>query len=106
MMKIMRAWLLLPVACLVATGVSFAADYTDIRELGTDTHDVRFVSGHRVYVEGLVNGMWEGRYWSAGGRINVPYELIADDAFRLHTPNIRLESVGDSELLLFETAAN
>jgi alpha-galactosidase len=34
-------------------------------------------------VEGLVGERWVGRYWTADGRINVPYELYADDAFEL-----------------------
>lgn len=62
---------------------SYAAGYTNITVLGTTTHDIRFVSGKTVYVEGLVDGMWSGRYWSAGARMNVPYELSTDNAFAL-----------------------
>ncbi len=80
------------IALLVFTGTTFGSGYTDIRVLATDTHDVRFVSGRTVYVEGLVKGMWSGRYWSAGGWINVPYELSADDAFELRTSEASLDS--------------
>jgi len=58
--------------------------YANILQLGTPNHDVRYISGNTVYVEGLINGHWVGRYWSAGGRLNVPYELSdGDDAFAL-----------------------
>lgn len=73
-------------------GLVFAAPYTDIVVLGTDTHDIRFVSGTTVYVEGLVSGVWSGRYWNAGGRINVPYDLSADRAFELQAVGLDLTS--------------
>ena len=75
-----------------ASGVAAVAGYTDIAVLGTDTHDIRFVSGNAVYVEGLVGGIWSGRYWNAGGRINVPYELSADNAFTLKAAGLDLTS--------------
>ena len=43
-----------------------------------------------IYVEGLVDGRWVGRYWTADGRINVPYELYADDAFRIEVNHLSL----------------
>lgn len=86
-----RYWLaLLFTMCLIFVEPAVAGDYMDITALGTETHDIRFVSGHTVYVEGLVNGKWSGRYWSAGGRINVPYELSADAAFDL--------KIGDNDI--------
>lgn len=84
---------IVPVMIFLAwAAIASASGHTDIRELGNESHDVRFVSGNTVYVEGLVNGMWAGRYWSAGGRINVPYELTADDAFGLRTTEASLDS--------------
>jgi alpha-galactosidase len=91
-MKNAMRWLIPAVMLGLAASTAWCAGYTDIRDLGTVTHDIRFVSGHTVYVEGLVNGMWQGRYWSAGGRINVPYELTADDAFSLHLTSGALNS--------------
>ncbi|MGH9502386.1 MAG: alpha-galactosidase [Terriglobales bacterium] len=82
----------LGLAVLLLAGTALGSGYTDFRVLETDTHDVRFVSGRTVYVEGLVKGMWSGRYWSAGGWINVPYELSADDAFGLRTNDASLNS--------------
>ena len=75
-----------------ASTVAAVTGYTDIAVLGTDTHDIRFVSGNAVYVEGLVGGTWSGRYWNAGGRINVPYELSADNAFTLKAAGFDLTS--------------
>lgn len=77
---------------LSANGFASSPGYTDIVVLQTSTHDIRFVSDRTVYVEGLVNGVWSGRYWSAGGRINVPYELSADSAFELRAEGIDLSS--------------
>jgi alpha-galactosidase len=44
---------------------------------------VRFTSAEVIYVESLHAGHWSGRYWSADGRINVPYESWSEDAFRV-----------------------
>ncbi len=55
--------------------VMTASGFADIAVLNSPSHDIRFTSDRVVYVEGLVDGRWMGRYWSAGGRINVPYEL-------------------------------
>ena len=72
------------IGMLFAPAVSSAKGYSRVLVLDTPTHDVRYVSDRVVYVEGLVDGRWVGRYWSAGARINVPYELINnDDAFEL-----------------------
>jgi len=50
-----------------------------------DSHEslMRFSSAEAIYVEALHAGHWSGRYWSADGRINVPYESWAEDAFRV-----------------------
>ena len=86
-------WLVVLLTPFIFSGQrAFAAGQTDIVVLGTRTHDIRFVSGNAVYVEGLVDGRWSGRYWSAGGRINVPYELWADDAFNLEIGDKNLSS--------------
>jgi alpha-galactosidase len=62
-----------------------AAGYTDIAVQDDPTHEIRYTTDRVVYVEGLVDGRWVGRYWNAGGRINVPGELshADDDAFGL-----------------------
>jgi len=65
---------------LLTVVVSRAGGYTDVAVLGTPTHDIRYTSDRAVYVEGLVDGCWIGRYRSAGGRINVPYELYGTKA--------------------------
>ena len=44
---------------------------------------VRYTSGSTIYVESGDGERWLGCYWSADGRINIPHELWADDAFRL-----------------------
>lgn len=77
---------------LMASARAFTAGYTNIAVLGGDTHDIRFTSGNAIYVEGLVQGVWSGRYWNAGGRINVPYELSADQAFELRSGDLDLTS--------------
>ncbi len=92
MKAIMKNLILVVAIWMTAATAAWPAGYTDIQQLATETHEIRFVSGRTVYVEGLVNGMWEGRYWSAGGRINVPYELTADDAFWLRLTDGRLNS--------------
>jgi alpha-galactosidase len=58
----------------------------------TGQPEVRYISDQAVYVEGLVKGRWVGRYWSADGRINVPHEVWADDAFQLAINNEPLTS--------------
>ncbi|OHB76729.1 MAG: hypothetical protein A2W31_03750 [Planctomycetes bacterium RBG_16_64_10] len=64
--------------------------------------EVRYTSDQVVHVEGLLSGKWVGRYWSADGRINVPHEVWADDAFQLAINNELLASgwkwVGAREL--------
>jgi len=84
-MKQKQSWVFASILLGVALSpAALGADgYTDITSLETPTHDVRYTSDRVVYVEGLVDGQWVGRYWSAGGRINVPYELLADESFQL-----------------------
>ncbi len=80
-------YLVSAVLLLAAVPVAKGGGYTDIALRETPDHQVSFTSGRVVYVEGLVDGRWVGRYWSAGGRINVPYELRADNAFELQVDN-------------------
>lgn len=65
------------------TGFVLGADFIDINVKTTPEHLIRFTSGNTIYVEGLVGDRWVGRYWTPDGRINVPYELYADDAFAI-----------------------
>lgn len=44
-------------------------------------HEVRFVSGSTVYLEGLVDGRWTGRYWGSDGRVESPCDRWTEDAF-------------------------
>jgi alpha-galactosidase len=80
------------VLLLAALSLSGQAGYIDVHLQASPEPLVRYTSGKTVYVEGLVDGRWVGRYWSAGGRINVPYELYADDAFQLEVGDQQLSS--------------
>src|SRR5215470_866693 len=64
--------------------------YTDVKVEAGAEHRIRYTSGNTIYVESLVDGRWVGRYWTADGRINVPYELYADDAFQIQVNNLWL----------------
>jgi len=59
------------------------AGLSDIALLGSSEHEVRFTSGKTIYLEGLVGSRWVGRFWSANGCINLPYDRWASDAFEL-----------------------
>jgi len=59
------------------------AGYTDYAISETPTPQIRYISGNVIYVEASDGERWLGRFWSADGHINVPYELWADDAFCL-----------------------
>lgn len=89
-----RTWIAVAILTIWITPGVLAAGtgYTDIAQLGGSDHTVRYTSGDAVYVEGLVNGVWTGRYWNAGGRINVPYELTSDKAFELRSGPLDLSS--------------
>ena len=84
-MKTTRVLSLALVVCLALAGSGRLAagvgGFADIKVDPARDHEVRYTSGNTIYVEGLVDGRWVGRYWTADGRINVPYELYADDAF-------------------------
>lgn len=45
--------------------------------------EVLYTTGRTVYLEGLVDGSWVGRYWSVDGRLNVAYERVEEPAFSL-----------------------
>jgi alpha-galactosidase len=62
---------------------AFAQGFTDIHLKSTPDHEVRYTSGKTIYVEGLVEGRWVGRYWTPTGRINVPTQRWTEDAFEL-----------------------
>ena len=67
-----------------------SGEYVDIKVEPARDHEVRYTSGNTIYVEGLVDGRWVGRYWTADGRINVPYELYSDDAFAIEANDVWL----------------
>jgi len=67
---------------LLATAAS-AAEYTAIRLGHGPDHEVRYASGKLLYVEGLVDGRWCGRFWAADGRLNFPYWRFAEPSFQL-----------------------
>lgn len=55
---------------------------TDIVISETPKPEIRYTSGRTVYVEGILDDRWVGRYWSSDGYINIPYEPSLDmDAF-------------------------
>jgi len=58
-------------------------NYTDFAIGEAPNPQVRYTTGRTIYVESSDGERWLGRYWSADGRINVPYESWADEAFRL-----------------------
>jgi alpha-galactosidase len=68
--------------------------YTDIRVADTPDHTIRYISGDVVYVESLQEERWVGRYWSADGRINLPYESWSEDAFELSVSESPSDSTG------------
>ncbi len=72
--------------------------YTDIRTDDSPDHTVRFVSGDAVYVESIQEERWVGRYWSSDGRINLPYESWAEDAFDLAVSDSPNNTTGSSLL--------
>ena len=57
--------------------------FTDISVGAEPEHRIRFYSDQTICVESLVGDHWSGRYWCADGRIDVPYEAWASDAFQL-----------------------
>ncbi len=67
----------------VAAAFSNNNKYVDIRIDKGEEHEVRFTSGKTIYVEGLVNGQWAGRYWAADGRISFPYWKWLSPAFKI-----------------------
>jgi len=62
---------------------AFAQGFTDIHVKPAPEPEVRYTSGKTIYVEGLVEGRWVGRYWTPSGRINIPYQRWTEDAFEL-----------------------
>jgi alpha-galactosidase len=64
-------------------GASKETAYSDIAVREAPDREVRFTSGKTICVEALREGRWQGRYWSADGRINTPDEFLAADAFSL-----------------------
>jgi alpha-galactosidase len=69
-----------------AAGIGF----TDIAVGEAPEHRIRFTSGQTICVESMAGDRWAGRYWSADGRINVPYEAWEEDAFDLRIDRRRL----------------
>jgi len=62
---------------------SVGAGFTDIAVGGAPEYEVRYTSGKTIYVEGLVDSQWVGRYWTADGRVNFPYWRWATPAFEI-----------------------
>jgi alpha-galactosidase len=61
----------------------FLKAYSDFQFTENPKPDVRYTSDQVIYRESLLDGHWQGRFWSADGRINVPYESWGEDAFIL-----------------------
>ena len=73
-------------ACTLYGKRSGIASITMINE-----QEVRFASGNTIYIEGLIDGEWVGRYWNADGQITLPYQLH-EPAFEIQIksdPNIQ-----------------
>ncbi len=79
---LMRAMMTMAVMGLM-NPAGFAQGFMDINVKPAPDHEVRYTSGKTIYVEGLVDGRWVGRYWTPSGRINNPYQRGADDAFQI-----------------------
>jgi alpha-galactosidase len=78
-----RALLAVATAMSLINSAVFAKGFTDIHLKPASDHEVRYTSGKTIYVEALVEDRWVGRYWTPSGRINVPYQRWAEDAFEL-----------------------
>src|SRR5215831_584781 len=93
-MRIASPFQFLMKLCMVlvsaAAPLALGRGYTDVNVEAGAEHRIRYTSGNTIYVESLVDGRWVGRYWTADGRINVPYELYADDAFAIEVNNLWL----------------
>ena len=72
-------------ACLVCVAAlaGQALAQIDIAQRRTPYLEVRFASGQAVYVEGLLGGRWEGRYWSANGGVGNTGRFWESDAFEI-----------------------
>src|ERR1017187_7413329 len=73
-----------------AIPVAGSSEFVDIKVEPARDDEVRYTSGNTIYVEGLVDSRGVGRYWTADGRINVPYEHYADDAFAIEVNDVWL----------------
>src|SRR5215472_15757773 len=93
-MKRKKSSLLLAIglAALLMAAVPFFSHiaYADVSIKENAAHEIRFTSGQAIYVEALIDGRWIGRYWTADGRINVPYEMYVDNAFEIQVNNVWL----------------
>jgi alpha-galactosidase len=66
--------------------------YMDVHIGETPPTRIRYTSGQVIYVESMDEGKWSGRYWSADGRINMPYESWSSEAFQLGIDHQRLSA--------------
>ena len=93
-MKRKKSSLLLAIglAALLMAAVPFFSHiaYADVSIKENAAHEIRFTSGQAIYVEALIDDRWIGRYWTADGRINVPYEMYVDNAFEIQVNNVWL----------------
>jgi len=70
--------------------------YRDIAVQDEPIPQVQFASGETLYVEGLLEGRWAGRYWTADGRLPWPFDLRAEDAFLIE---VKTEPTAMGEVL-------
>jgi len=94
-MKLLHRLIVVLLVCCTSVALlcaSSAEVFVDVKVQMSPEPQVRYTSGKTLYVEGLVGERWVGRYWTADGRINVPYELYADDAFELQIESQWLSS--------------
>lgn len=86
-MKVQGIRVLAFAACAGVAGLHVtradAQALADIHVKPAPDPEVRYATDNVIYVEGLVEGRWVGRYWTPSGRIHFPYQRWSDDAFDL-----------------------
>ncbi|HPD29947.1 MAG TPA: alpha-galactosidase [Phycisphaerae bacterium] len=93
---LMRAGIVAVAAMGLVDSRLAAQGFIDVNVKPAPDHEVRYTSGTTIYVEGLVEDRWVGRYWTPSGRINLPYQRWAEDAFELQ---VRDDPAPDAPLI-------
>ncbi|MFH1742489.1 MAG: glycoside hydrolase family 36 protein [bacterium] len=81
---------------MVLCAAAAAGGFMDIAVHQAPEHEIRFTSDRTIYVESLQEGRWSGRYWTADGRIDWPYDRRTDDAFAIQVKDDPSAETGTS----------